>query len=277
VVVTDTAGSIASIPVSLTVLDPAAAANSLGNHGFESGVWNPWLTFNGTALVTTNDIYFGSGLPVNIYDGNYSAQVFQSGNYDGFFQDIAITPSSVWKADGWGYESSGDPLANSSICWIEVTFRDGTGGNILSIYKSSIVASNTTMDAWVNLPVTNLYDNISYQTNLGSSTYMVAPTNAHSIRYQVTYQSLSYGSGSVYWDDMTLYQIIPVKITVAPNGANLNLSFPTRGGSSYAVLYKVHLNDPSWQLLTTVAGDGTTRTVSDPTTQQTRFYRVQTQ
>src|SRR5262249_36258935 len=143
------------------VLDPAAAANSLGNHGFESGVWNPWLTFNGTALVTTNDTYFQSGLPVNVYDGNYAGQVFQSGNYNGFFQDIAVNPGSVWKADGRGYATSGDPLANSSICWIEVTFRDGTGGNILKIYKSSVIDSNSVQDVWVDLPVTNLYDNIN--------------------------------------------------------------------------------------------------------------------
>src|SRR5262249_48000912 len=158
--------SISSIPVSLTVNDPAAAANSLANHSFESGAYSPWIKFNGGGLQTTNNTYFGSSTPVDVLDGNYCAQVFQSGQFNGFFEDITINPGTVWKADGYGYMSSFDPMEPSAVsppdpatnnteCWIEVSFRDAAGGNILSIYKSGVIDSNFTADTWVHLPVTN--------------------------------------------------------------------------------------------------------------------------
>jgi hypothetical protein len=287
VVVTDTHGSITSIPVSLTVNDPAAAANSLANHSFESGAYSPWIKFNGGALQTTNNTYFNSSTPVNIQDGNYCAEVYQSGQFNGFFQDVAVAPGTVWKADGYGYMSSSDPLmpsgttppdpaTNNTECWIEVSFRDGTGGNILSIYKSSVIDSNFATDAWVHLPVSNRFDNFNFTTNIGSGPYMVAPTNAHSVRFQVTYRSLEFGSGAAYWDNLALYRIVPVTVAVSRSAGNINISFATRGASTYQVQYKTNLTDSAWQVLTTITGDGLNHTVTDPTTGTTRFYRVQT-
>jgi hypothetical protein len=44
--------------------------------------------------------------------------------------------------------------------------------------------------------------------------------------------------------------------------------------SSYRVLYKTDLDATTWSLLTTVSGDGTTKSVSDSMNQTRRFYRV---
>jgi hypothetical protein len=71
---------------------------------------------------------------------------------------------------------------------------------------------------------------------------------------------------------------VPESLTIsgARNGANIVVSFPTRSGATYSVLYKTNLGDVNWQLLQSVPGDGTTKSVSDPITTQ-RFYGVSVQ
>jgi hypothetical protein len=45
---------------------------------------------------------------------------------------------------------------------------------------------------------------------------------------------------------------------------------------NYRVLYKNNVTDPSWTLLTTVAGDGTVKTLSDALGTGQRVYSVET-
>jgi hypothetical protein len=53
------------------------------------------------------------------------------------------------------------------------------------------------------------------------------------------------------------------------------MSIPTQTGFSYQVEYKDQLTDPAWSTLTTVVGNGTTQTITDPgPLPPTRFYRV---
>ena len=67
-----------------------------------------------------------------------------------------------------------------------------------------------------------------------------------------------------------------ITITGSRSGANFVVSFPTRSGATYSVLYKTNLTDLNWQLLQSVPGDGTTKSVNDPITTQ-RFYGVSVQ
>jgi hypothetical protein len=55
----------------------------------------------------------------------------------------------------------------------------------------------------------------------------------------------------------------------------VHLSFLTQGATSYQVLYKDNLTDANWQLLTTVTGDGSVKSISD-SVGAPRFYRVNT-
>lgn len=70
---------------------------------------------------------------------------------------------------------------------------------------------------------------------------------------------------------------VATTVSVQKTGNNAVLSFPTVNGSSYAVKYKSALTDASWQTLTTVTGDGSTKTVTDPATNPQRFYRLEIQ
>ena len=51
--------------------------------------------------------------------------------------------------------------------------------------------------------------------------------------------------------------------------------FDTRAGSSYDVLYKPSMTDAAWQKLTTITGDGSRKSVTDPIGPGSRFYRVE--
>jgi hypothetical protein len=72
------------------------------------------------------------------------------------------------------------------------------------------------------------------------------------------------------------FMLIPaggITVNAGRSGGNIVLSFPTQPGINYRVFYQTNLAG-NWNLLTTVAGDGTVKTVSDPTTGARRFYKV---
>lgn len=69
----------------------------------------------------------------------------------------------------------------------------------------------------------------------------------------------------------------PVLAGMTLSGTTASLNVPTETGCSYVVEYKDNLTDALWTTLTTLTGDGTTQTVSDPgPLPTTRFYRVRT-
>lgn len=160
-------------------------------------------------------------------------------------------------------------------------------------------------DQWCYLAVTNMVNNggLGLGDDLPYNTLpdgqFVAPANADQINFQVyeycpvagdNPQADLMGSASdeVYWDDMSLIQILPVtNLTASISATSVNLRFSARAGLSYAVLYKNTLSDPAWNVLTNVAAPSSWQTnvlsaydtypifVFDALTSQSRFYRVQ--
>lgn len=63
------------------------------------------------------------------------------------------------------------------------------------------------------------------------------------------------------------------------SGRNVQLSFPTQVGNNYSVLWNSTLTGGTWQTLpgSSVAGNGSTMSVSDPVGAGTRFYRLEVQ
>ena len=281
VMVTDTAGSI-SASANLNVLSPAQAANYLSNPGFENG-FALWTGFNGHALHSTNDVYADGITHYSAHGGTNVEIAFSSGpgSFNGFFQDVetdgihVVQPGSIFAADGWVRVEGVDQIGGSNLCWIEVTFRPSVGGPIMALYKSEIITTNFPTNTWIDLPITNQYDNVNTGNQIGTVNYLVAPPGTTSVRYQITYEGQN-GGGSVSFDDLSLLVKFPVTITATASGGNINLSFPTQGATSYQVLFKNNFSDATWQLLTTVVGDGTVQTVSDPVGPTHRFYKVST-
>jgi hypothetical protein len=125
-------------------------------------------------------------------------------------------------------------------------------------------------DTWTSLQV----------TNATGSTNLVAPPGAVSVTCQVYEFNWSYTAGTVYFDDLYLTRIslpAPTAITLSASAGSglINLSFPTTSGVTYEVLSADSLNSPSlWRTNSTVAGDGTVKGISYPTTGTKQFYRV---
>jgi hypothetical protein len=65
----------------------------------------------------------------------------------------------------------------------------------------------------------------------------------------------------------------PISASVSAN--TISVKFQTQSGSNYTVLYSTSLSPANWQTLTTVAGDGTVKTVTDTVSGSQRYYRVQ--
>jgi hypothetical protein len=287
VIVTDANGSIQSVPVTLTVLNPAAGNNALGpNAGFENTTWSPWTPFNGVGHPSTNSTYYMVTNLVNVYDGTYCAQVYAGSTDNGWWIHVPCTPGSVWKAAGHAYiTSTYDNFAGSNTCRLQVWFQDNANNHIGPAYESfkiwglgyTNVYPMMPRDTWVYLPVTNVVDAADVPTNFVQN--FVAPAGASVINYQVYYyHPAGQPGGSVFWDDMELYQLFPVtNMTASASGNNVNVSFTSRGGSLYSVEYKNNLPDATWTVLTNgIPGSGGITTVTEPKSASKRFYRVQT-
>ena len=131
-------------------------------------------------------------------------------NYTGVYQDYISGPGATYTADGWAYTSSGDVLIGQNVAWIEVTFRDA-GANVLALYRSSLINTNAILagafpkNTWVDLPVTNQYNLVTY-TITNQTAVLTAPAGTYFVRYQIVLKGdpNTSANGSAYFDDLTL-------------------------------------------------------------------------
>jgi hypothetical protein len=81
-------------------------------------------------------------------------------------------------------------------------------------------------------------------------------------------------TGNCYPNFFMLVPATGIRLSAARAGSNASISFPTQAGAIYRVFHRANLTTGNWILLTTVLGDGTRKTVSDPTTGSQQFYKV---
>jgi len=65
-----------------------------------------------------------------------------------------------------------------------------------------------------------------------------------------------------------------ITVSARKSGGNIAVSFPTQAGVNYRVFYRDDLSTGNWTLLTSVLGDGTIKSVNDPSSGARRFYKV---
>ena len=73
------------------------------------------------------------------------------------------------------------------------------------------------------------------------------------------------------------FMFVPVSgiaLTAGRSGGNNVIAFPTQAGVIYRVLYRGSLSEGTWTFLSSVVGDGTVKSVTDPSTAAKRFYQV---
>lgn len=81
-------------------------------------------------------------------------------------------------------------------------------------------------------------------------------------------------TGNANLNYIMLVPVATIQFMAHRQGTNIHLSFPTQMGAPYRVFYKDGLTTGNWTLLTTIIGDGTSRSVTDAIGTGNRYYRV---
>jgi hypothetical protein len=240
---------------------------------------------------------------------------------NGFHHAFPAAPGSVWKAGGWAYISSTNDFSGGNTERIQIWFKDADGVAVpgTPTYESfkiyGLAYTNADMqytnvdtsspligqtlyhdqlprDQWCYLMVSNVIGGGDLPINTLPGGVFMVPTNTTPPVAQINFQVYEYcppgsatypgiASDAVYWDDMQLFQVVPVtNLTASVSGSNINLSFPAGAGLAYSVLYKTNLTDATWSVLANNITDlctNVTVTVTDALTAGSRFYRVQVQ
>ena len=68
--------------------------------------------------------------------------------------------------------------------------------------------------------------------------------------------------------------VVPAISQVALSATNFSFSFTSRQGQIYRIEFKNRLEDPGWNLFTTLTGNGSVLTISDGDLDMSRFYRI---
>jgi len=271
-------GGAAQATSGLKVVSPAQlATNLLINPGFEDSVFSEpwesaWVRFNGAEIDSTNNFYAGGGgtTPVSVYDGNYVCRTYASDPDNGLYQNnVAATAGTTFHVGGHFYMSSLDPMISPAWVVLQLFFKDA-GGNTLSTFASPEIGPTFPADTWTFLQLSNTTGGLD----------LVAPTGTASATCQVYEYAQIGGGGSVYFDDLYVTRVglpapTPVTITTWVSGGSINLAFPTTSGVTYQVLYANSLSSPiTWYTNSSVSGNGTVQTVSQPIGTGQRYYRL---
>jgi hypothetical protein len=85
---------------------------------------------------------------------------------------------------------------------------------------------------------------------------------------------LSTSTGNCHPNYLMFVPAVGLKLSAATAGNNVVISLQTQAGVNYRVFYRTDLIMGTWSLLTTLLGDGSVKSVSDPATEAQRFYKV---
>jgi beta-glucanase (GH16 family) len=253
---------------------PENPTNLLGNAGFESANLANWTVYGAGFNTVQENI-----TNVDVHNGTNVFKVFGQfnglANSSGIYQDIPATAGQALAAHGWMFTAAGDQIAGGNSAWIDVSFRDASA-NVLALYRSASVTTNTPPGLWLDFPVTNQLNPASF-TVVGSVTNLVAPANTSFVRCQAVFEQPATAAGSVYFDDLKLAAAttgIPVPASIVHAGSNLSLMFGTYLNLPYQINWSDLLAAPSWSVLTNLSGSGTSQTVTLNLQASSRFFRV---
>jgi len=148
-----------------------------------------------------------------------------------------------------------------------------TATQVIGQYNSGR-ANTTPSDIFITAPTNGFYPmNLLYfQEGSGASLefYSISSGGSILINDPTNPNSLKAFAALVTPSPVTL-------LNPAYSAGTTTFSFQTQPSFTYYVEYKNTLADPTWTLLTTIAGDGTAPVVTDSTANgATRFYRVRT-
>jgi len=247
----------------------AIAANAqLLDGGFEAGPGGiNWNVFNAALQVATND---PSASAITAHSGVYSLNTYGpfGGGPDlggsGAYQIVNVTPGQTLVFTGWLLNWSGAPLAGSNGFGVAQMLFTNTDTGVGQLYESPHFGTiNAPMpeDQWQKFQIT-----------------ASVPGGADAVWIYVMHVGMAGDTGSVWWDDLSLYQSTGVTNTIAPTSQpGVQVSWPTSLDGNTQVQSASALSHstvwtnfgPVWQ------GTGATNSITDVIgTSQSKFYQV---
>jgi subtilisin family serine protease len=222
-------------------------------------------TFTNVTLDSNGKLHFGAAsseyintcLPVDGYSNTVFAfwddlSTEDNGNGEGIYTSVSgIAPNRIfnieWRAVCLSTSTNPPPTVNFEVrLWEGLTRIDMVYGAL----------NDTGTNATVGIQLDSTYF-ILFECNAGGL------TNGLQLTYQ---QGCSDGGGAC---------AIPVISSPSLSGTALTFSFDAISGRTYLVQYKASLDDTNWQVLQTIPGDGSVKTVTNSTTSAAqRYFRL---
>jgi hypothetical protein len=192
---------LSAVFITLALTAVAASANSLLNPGFESAGSNAttaanWTQFGASARSTTNNT------TVSVRSGFFSMQTVSPGttNTDatGAYQDVPASSGQSWRLTGYTLTWQNDrALGPDRYGQAQLVFLDSSS-NILQVVEGLRYGTDA------NLPVNTW---VPFEVDA------TAPAGTAAVRTYVLYVGNIQDVGSIFYDDLNLYQPGPTPTT----------------------------------------------------------------
>jgi len=302
--VTDINGNVASTSVSFDTFSSSYYTWEAEDFDYNNGQFidnpqtNAYLGFAAGTDVDTHQVNFAAAAPYLYRTNSLGTPGLGNGMATEINGDIK---RNAYQGAGnpnlnldytMGYFSGG---ANTSPSWANYTRHYPAGSyNVYGRLASGGGATTATLSqvtsGWgTTTQTTNFLGNFNV-ANTGWESYNFVPLrdgsgNLVALTFDGSTNTLQVGNplGSGSDVNVNFFMLVPassglITLTATISSGNINISFPTQNGSSYQLLWKNNLTDPTWTPIgSPVSGNGSVQSVGDTISLSKRFYRVQVQ
>ncbi len=218
----------------------SGGANSFANSSFETGAASntdvnaaSWVQFNNALRTATN----ANGTALTSHGGAFAMKTYGPflpyQDASGAYQSFPTSPGQNWRLTGYCLNWQGDPLRGpnsyggqeTSYGVGQLLFMDTTGGtgNVLLAVDGPHYGTTTVfpLNQWQFFEVDG-----------------TAPAGTVNVRAQVSHVGYAANAGSVYWDDLTVYQPSSSSPTINAVTAQtaVQVSWPTTAPTSNSTI-----------------------------------------
>jgi hypothetical protein len=171
-------------------------------------------------------------------------------------------PTNTYRV--WGRLASGAVYTNATMSL--VTAGRGTTSQTTQLLGTFVDTNASGFQAWHWIPLTGIHGQPVALSLGGTETLQLAAPSG----------SAGGSLNSHFYMFVPTVVAAPFSVSATVSGSTVSIKVPTQSGHNYTVYYSTSLTPPSWQALgSSIAGDGTVKTVTDSTTGGAhRFYQV---
>jgi hypothetical protein len=236
------------------------------DHGAGVG-WTQNACNNG--LIVNGDRVTMYGLFVEHFE---QYQTLWNGNWGRLYFYQSEFPYDPPSQDAWSEAPGVDGYASYKVA-DQVTSHQAYGLGIYAVFiDSTNISCFNAIETPTNSQQVNMHDMITI--------YIEGDTTGDGV--SALYHIINGTGTSIYGPGFAgpatagyLWQYPTFGICASLSGVNTSISFPTESCHSYQLQYKNNLTDPSWSNLgSPVGGNDALKTITDPTSETNRFYKM---